>query len=627
MLVKSWNGDATINDGDNYVSRLLQQGGMDQAPASPQMVDVQGGFPSFAVNEVDARDLVLGIVCKGADMETQRGELIEMFNIRKGETAALVVTDDDGTSRERYVNAAPFRFMAAVQSSKVVYDFIVHLRVDGDQRFRAVTGDDQEWIVTATGDQETINNGGDADAYPKFTIQPKTGKTGGYSYKRWVPIKWLVSTSYQKYPYMIGPENTTGWSMQADGDDLRVMVDGSQVDRWFGAASGVAGGPNSSTTKIWINLDFAPAQTATLEASIGSGDTVTAIDVNEDITGFPSFGILMINSEAFVYTGKNNTDMRFTGVTRAAKGTAADDHAASDTVYWIQRDVWLIYGNASATAQSVDDDYKPILALATSTNTSWVYEEFGEDDGLRTGAWVSQCVEETPTFYTGNHGFKEDPWVEIGIEILNITGSGRWYLYNPCGITNANFTNGEKYREVDTFAAWVASIESKTGTGSWLSIYSISEPSLLDTWESWSRDQALGSDAVYCGIYLYSSFGHDYLEVADCVIALNSTYTPTHAINDEEGNYSLDCTIENTTTGKAISLSYTMALDAELEVDTLAKTIIDKEDELGQMQALTPVGGPRRDWLVLQGGDNVLEYTEAGAVLLIIDVEWVKRYG
>jgi len=117
------------------------------------------------------------------------------------------------------------------------------------------------------------------------------------------------------------------------------------------------------------------------------------------------------------------------------------------------------------------------------------------------------------------------------------------------------------------------------------------------------------------------------LEVADCTVTLNSTYTPTHAINAEQGDYSLNCTIENTTTGKAFSLLYTMALNAVLEVDTLAKTVIDKEDELGQMQALTLVGGPRRDWLVLQGGNNVLEYTEAGAAALTIEVEWVKRYG
>jgi hypothetical protein len=54
--------------------------------------------------------------------------------------------------------------------------------------------------------------------------------------------------------------------MAADGSDIALEIDGAEVDRWFGGVPGAAGGPNSTTTKVWVNFPDIPAK-ATDEAS------------------------------------------------------------------------------------------------------------------------------------------------------------------------------------------------------------------------------------------------------------------------------------------------------------------------------------------------------------------------
>lgn len=54
---------------------------------------------------------------------------------------------------------------------------------------------------------------------------------------------------------------------------LGVIADGRHIDRWYAAANGSAGGYNSTTTRVWANLDFkAGVSTTTVEYYPGSGD-------------------------------------------------------------------------------------------------------------------------------------------------------------------------------------------------------------------------------------------------------------------------------------------------------------------------------------------------------------------
>ena len=204
--------------------------------------------------------------------------------------------------------------------------------------------------------------------------------------------------------------------------------------------------------------------------------------------------------------------------------------------------------------------------------------------------------------------------------------AGRIYLYHPCGVTNANFTNGEKYATI--LSGWVAQIESSVDGGSWTTEYSIPAPALASNWEAWNRNEALtaGSKYVATRLHRLGSTGDNSLEASDCTVTLNGSYTPTLTIGSEQGNYLLDATIENQTTGESIQVTYTMATNEELEIDTDAKTVTDLEDDTSQFQALELIGGARREWLRLLPGDNVLEYTQPGTNGVTVTVEWEERF-
>ena len=498
---------------------------------------------------------------------------------------------------------------------------VATLDVDNDARWRSRDGDVAFLRIYGESDSIVIDNQGDDDAYPTFYITPTEPRTDAYLYKVFIPIVWQDGVaSFTNYPIDIVNNGfdtdalVTAGKMQADGDDLRVWVDGTEVDRWLQDI-------NTVTTQVWVNMNFSEGVAGALSANIGAGDTVTSISSTTSIEGVSSSGILLINSEVFTYTSINVDENQFLGVTRAAKGTSAGAHTAADVIYWIQHDVWILYGNATATAPTVDDDYKPIIEL-TSTNTSWVYQEFGADDGLRTGAWTQYSGWANEDWYTANRGTDADPWEELGVY-----KSGRWYLYNPCYITNVNFTNGEKYA-TDT-AAWTAAtyksiMSAYSLTGGWFVEDTIAAPAVGSNWESWSDNEAITANRRYVALFFYVTSGDAYLEVADVTVTLNSSYTPVVSIGSEQSNYDLACTIENETTGDSLELALTMEEDETVIVNTDEKTLTYQG--AGQLQALTLTGGARQDWLRLARGENVITYTATGNAGTEIDIVWTRRY-
>ena len=409
--------------------------------------------------------------------------------------------------------------------------------------------------------------------------------------------------------------------MLANGNDLRVWVDGVEEDRWLVDF-------NTANTYIWINMSFSATVSLTLATGFADVDDVTTITVNEDISTMPSTGLLMIGTEVFAYSGTTPGTFQFTGVIRAVRGTTAATHLAAASVLWIQHDVWLSYSDAEASAPSTDDDYKPVIE-ETSTNDAWTYVNFGDDAGLRTGAWTQLAGMTAPTFYTANRETNADPWEEIGITGIGAWQQGRWYLENVCQIAQVSFTNGEK--RITDLAEWAAeAIQSYSG-GVWTPEYLIPAPSVVDTWEAWSRTETLYAGATRVGLLVANAGGYSStknLEAADCTVTFNTTYTPDVSFPGSEttGLYALVITITNNTTEQSISLLYNMELGQELEVDTNAKTVTDLVDNSKQRQALTLGGRPRRHWLKLLPGDNELEWTEADTSGVTATIEFEARY-
>jgi hypothetical protein len=618
MKLKTWNAH-NINDGTNYEA-ILQAGAYSLPDSTPVMAARSGTYPKFASLERNGKMIYFDIFIRAiASRATLQSQLYEWFD-PDDETVKLLVAEDAAGGGDRQVYGIcrelhEVEFGAGLQ-------YVIGIEVSGDPLWRETSATTDSWSITASGQTKSLTNNGKGKAYPYFTIRPTSNKTGGYSYKRWVSVRWNVSAAYTRYPIDIGDDafdtaTLTTAKMQADGDDLRVIVDGVEVDRWLD-------GMDSASTKVWVNLDFSAKQETVLATAIASSGSITTIDVTGDISGYPSTGILVIDSEAFVYTGKIDSSSQFTGVTRASKGTSMAAHTTTDTVWWCQHDVWILYGNSSATAPSVTSTNEPVIELDDSTNTSWDYDEFRDAAGLRPGSWSNVIG----GYGSNQYGTAVDPWVECGVVTPSSEFDGIMRVYNPCGITNANFANGEKYAVLVT--DWgTATIQSSIDGVTWTDEDTIAAPGSDNTWEAWSDSEALTSGSLYVQLKITAPTGKrvsNKVEAADVTLTLNSSNTPTIVMGAEQGNYSLDCVIANTTTGKSIAVEAIMTLNQYLMINTDDKLVYLVDDGSNQFQALSIVGGPRRDWLALNAGANTISFTDTGTNGVTIAFGWYERH-
>lgn len=542
-------------------------------------------------------------------------------------SAARASAMNGAQMRSRWVDAlCEFSTPASLGGRVRDFSLISTFQIDGDYFWRSRDGDLRHWRVYDDTGEITVDVDSDDEVYPVIRISPRAAKTGGYAYKSFVPFFWKAEVGESTYPVLLGPVDHQALvgaaKAQADGDDWRVWSDGVESDRWIVD-------PNTATMETWVNLDWQATQEGALSANIGAGDTVTSVDSTTSIAGFPAAGIFRINAEVFTYTSKNDTLKRFLGVTRAAKTSTAAGHTAADEIEWIQRDLWFYYGDATATAPVVDDDYEPAFELDLSTNGSWVFEKFGEDDGLRAGAWYFEIDMGAPEQYGGNQGAAADPWIELGLFCDLVHEHARMILFNPCEITSANFTNNEQYLGAGVPSSdWNGEIQSQ-GTGAWVREKSIAKPSGTGAWEAWGNtNQAIDAGRTRVCLYLAAPNANQdcYVESADCTITLNATYTPTHSVLAEAGNYSLACTIENERTGESLEITYNLPVDELLEVDCDRQTVTDLQDDSSQMSAVARVEGPRRDWLRLLPGANVLTFSDTGTNELDVSLWWSRRY-
>lgn len=490
---------------------------------------------------------------------------------------------------------------------------VATLAVDKEVRWRQRDGDVHFWRCYDGNETTVVDVDTEDDVYPEFRITARTAKTAGFQYRQWQAVKWDSSNSATDYPVMLGAFNLTG-KAQGDGDDIRVYVDGTEVDRWLG-------GTLVSAVKVWANLDFEADVSLTLAEAIAASGDIDYIQFNEDISDLPVEGIIYIDSEAFTYTDKNNRTRKVAGITREAKGTSAASHSASTAAYWIQHDVWMYYDDSTLSAPTVDDDYKPAFDLDNSTNSSWDYNDFGEDDGLRVAQWADETIYGSPTIYTANRGTDADPHEEIGIKVTASAQEARWYVYCPCGISNVNFANGEKYDA--NKAVWFGRVESSVDGSSWTTEYSVPAPSADSTWESWSYSAAITASSLYAAMWMSSGADSNtaYLECADVTLTIDNPVTATASA--EQNNYPLVCTITNGATGEAIMITAEMVVDQVLVVDTYEKSAI--LDDGTRLATAVVTDTTRQEWLRMVDGENELAFEDSGTQEVEIDILWDRR--
>lgn len=629
MKLVSFGGEL-INDGDHYVSSLAA-GGQTPAEVTPELVGRTGAAPALETITRPERYLVVRTYLNQAG--DKRALQQQWYYLFRFDTAQPLVAADDDGSNERYVTALPVAIVHSEDGDGWEWEtlLVVDGDVDAENAWRSTTTTVANWNITASGETLAVVNGTEGenlDAYPTITITPNEAGGGSSNANAiFARVLWRSATGAMSYPVNItaGGLDTRIASTNfysATGADIRVYVDGVDTDYWLN-------GINTATTSIWVNLSFQPKAETTLATGL---DTSTIASIAAGGTeGFPNQGILLIDSELFVYTGKSAGS--FTGVTRAQKGTSAANHSAAATIAWVQHDISIEYGNDTTTAKVTDDSFKPIFALASSTNTSWVYADFYEEGASRAGAWAYQNFS-FGRKYGGNQGATATTFAELGMELplrpdWYKIGTQQWMLFNPCGITAANFSNGEMY--VGYQATGFASAIRQSANGStWSTVYAISAGG-NQSWSNWSHNAAsLAAGTRYLALFhqdASSPYRVARLECADVTVTLDSNKTPAVALSSEIASSRVAALVENETTGESIEVVFLTQFTAEdsIIVNTDRYSVTMERDGSSQFGAVTP-DAVRRYLLRLAPGSNTLKYTDEGLVDVDVKVEFVKRY-
>jgi len=600
--------------------------------------------PAYATQTLAERRLLLAVkVIDSANLAALSAELLRGFDAAVDATAKLVVADRAG--RDWYVYAKVTGHQVAEGEhhiSLVAPDGIWYAEVES----RAV------WNPTGSPSSKVMTVGGTHPAGPAFTVTPAALRAGGLPYRRFITIYNPTERAFPNYPIELtgGGLDTaalvSAGKLQADGDDLRIVVDGKRAARWLADM-------NSAATKVWINLDLSPKVELSLASALGSGalnelDFEATYETRAALRRLPPAGILLIDSELFTYTAVDVLNCQVSGVTRAAKWTSASSHAAGATARWIEHDIRMLYGNSAAGAPLQGVAEQPIFELVESSNTAWVYENFaqGLDPnqplGRRTGSWSPLVIDSTGGEsgpYRGAHGVQPSLAAVMGLA-ANVWLRGNrpqsehyvlaWNLEHPAGITNVAM-DGEKFRSSAQWAAKARLQLSENGRLWNDSALAVASPAAAGAWTAWNFNGALGAAYRYVRLLLAGTLAGVAdrtlsVEVSNATLTLDSAAVPSVSLGAEMANtYHLDFRIRNATTGEMFALQYPIKLGQAVRIDCEQKTALSLEDNADIFRALDlPV---QSEWMTLQPGENSLVFTEDGVADVDLEISWRDRAG
>lgn len=555
-----------------------------------------------------------------------------------GEMRALVGEDDAGT--RWYVTARLTQHVRSGAASKLTFDV-------PDRVWRSMTTQSDAWTVTASGQTHALTVDGTRAARPRFTFSPRNAKTGGFGYVRWVgvcnqtdaPMKYALDITSSAGRGLDTAALVSAGRMQADGDDLWVYVDGVPTSRWLVDM-------NTTATGVVVTLDLSPRVEAALKTAIAGSGTVTQIAVvatSANLTALKKMNaarnkIVMIDNEAFTFTGVDEKNYLLTGVQRAQRWTSMAAHAAGATVRWVEHDVYMLYGNATLDAPEEDVSRKPLWDLETSTNTSWVYGEFYDADNPgRPGAWVPARLASTGKLsgtYTATHGGSDNPASVMGMQALAYMASGAWkaetaqleWRWIGAGATAVSAA-GEKYMYA---ASWgtKAGLQKSTNGTAWTDVWNELKPTAAQTWQTWTRSGSglsgtFGYLRFFSQVSLAAAANNEAdLEVNAVTLTLDAAKTPLVWLGAEQDNYWMEMTIRCVETDEALTLRGVVPINATVAVDCDAKTVTLDGENAYYLLSLSSV---RSTWLDLPPGTATIEIVDEGLTQVDVSVDYEER--
>ena len=636
LSLYQWNGQA-INDGTTLKS-YIPPGQLMNLSSNAITVPRALDFPYLSTTLLQPHTFTIGVtIGAGQAIHTNRELIKGYFDIADTQRHNLVAQDTADSNRQWYLTGFPIRVIEQEPNSFII-TFQVEMPI-----WRVVTPLTFSWDITASGQSSTFSNIGNVKVKPIITVTPTDVKTNAtsYTFRRWVSIYNNLDVSYNAPLEIGGPLDTatlTTTKMQADGDDLRVIIDGVEVDRWLQDM-------DSATTEVWVNVNLSPRHEGTLKTTLPNDGNTVAVVFNQTSANLKMLKhlataanqVFLIESEAFTYDRANVdfANYQITGCLRAQKDTSFAGHTGGSlTIRHIEHDIWIIYGNPAATAPDTDDTYKPIFAL-TSTNSSWVYTNFSDVTSNRPGAWKGEILASKSGksyTYTATQDTTANPSTTMGMALLGATyqnvpqgeeGKIAWSLYQGAGVTTIVYQGYRYSNDIASFPATLG-LQRKNILGVWnLAGPTITAPSTTLSWQSFSTSTTSGGTA-----YQYVRFimdGSLYVSTDITAKAEFDTITisletpPTVSIGTETATYWFDAKIENVTSGEWIKMT-TIATDEEdLIIDYDAKKAYRADGSPIVLQFSTV----REGWLDILSGTNNIQFTDTDtqAVTLAISHE------
>lgn len=655
MIIQPYSFGGTLLQSTDYETSIPRQSALAQLEANLVYVKRAGASPLYSGK--DFQPVVLNLEVKMLhDFMTTLESLNQLFDIYDETPREFVIQDTEDSNKQYYVYATPKQVLGGHDGQMAV----VVLGFD-DPVWQSSTQNSQTWNITASGDSTSVTNSGNTKAYPIFEIAVTGYPATGWVYNNFVEYTPSASSSgWANRPLeLLGDTNGIGLNTaalvtankaQASGNDFRVLVDGIEVDHWFGGS-----GFNTTDTRCWININQPTSGVLKLKTAIAATDTSTSVEFiytsayKKTFTAMPTRGRFKINSEEFTYRSKtiNNTRLRANGVTRSVRNTSAAAHASSDTVTWIPYDINLIYGSSDAPAPDVDDTYKPVLNLTTSYNGSLIYAAFKDFDSLRSGIWspqiasVSNARRSVTKLYTGvNDGGDTNPADVAGMMIGAFQAGGvwkpetstlYWQLYVPDGISTIAFSY-ERYQYNASTPATIG-VQTSTDGVSWTNGKTYTTVASTD-YQSWVTGSAATSDVtVTTGAkYARATMAGTVTAVANNKVyfgltgaTINTSNPPTLSRRGEQSNYQFNATLTNTTTGESMKVDYSLKIGDTLTIDTDPNfPTATLNDQI--VNGIISTDTIRADWLSLTPGANTLTFTSDYAVgTVTITVKWRDR--
>jgi hypothetical protein len=644
-----------LNDRKNLNSKFTDPHSWSLTQVDVNLIQRGGAYPAFGGVNYNAKTFS-----------------IEIFVQCSPETYSETLKSALNTSPS--LNQSPKKFVAIDSASGKrvsIMCYPVNLVVNdeyGKSWTATFVAPDPEWktekvttaskVYTASGQTMVINYKGNVPVRPTVTITPNTIRTAGYPYYRYVTLGNLFTTGVTAYILDVsngGIDTATpigAGKMRTDGNDLRVYDNGILIDRWL---SGI----NTASTKIWTVLNFsAPITTLKLGGTIANTGAVTTITLKKAysgsgrsrvfyLDGLPKSGLILIGSEQFYYSSTDVKNGVFTISQRAARGTSMAAHADADAITWIEHDIKLIYGNSTETAQQVNDDMAPVINLSTSTNSSWVYSNFGNVSGAAPGSFKQSIIKrqgDQTQMYTVTQLDVADTFTAMGMSLQSFILSNKWHsadgslawvLTHPAGITTVT-SSGKIYR---TSTSWPNVVQlQKMKSTTWIKQFNLTSPTVITTWEAWSKPaEALGATYKQIRFIMSGAVGalaenQVNFEVGAVTLTLDGTKVPTVTVGAEQStgyntdmNLNVTGTFENAAVSDSLYVKTPVELSENIVIDCDSRTAVKG---VGVANILSAVSADkiRSFMLLLYPGNNTITLTESGLANVTVSIAYQEAF-